>query len=187
VAHAVLDKLERAELVHRALPTSSNRPPIRVRTRSAPKLLPLDVGMALSDLGLPPETLRASDAMGLLDGRIAECFVGQQFLARPDCSAAPLHFWVRESSTAAAETDFLVHTGALLLPIEVKSGKAGSLKSLHQFLWRSKGHLGIRLNSAFPIDEPCEVRMPDGPLRFRLLSLPLYCAELLPSLRPDAG
>ena len=65
------------------------------------------------------------------------------------------------------------------MPVEVKSGKAGSLKSLHQFLLESGTHTGIHLNSSAPLDEPCKVATPSGPLEFQLLSRPLCCAELL--------
>ena len=34
-------------------------------------------------------------------------------------------------------------------------------------------------------DEQHEIAMPDGPLRYRLLSLPLYMAELVPTLELD--
>jgi hypothetical protein len=37
--------------------------------------------------------------------------------------------------------------------------------------------LGIRLHAGPFADERHEVRMPEGPLRYRLLSLPLYLAE----------
>jgi predicted AAA+ superfamily ATPase len=182
-AGAAIQKLEGAEIVRRVLPTSDVRPPLQERPRSAPKLLPLDIGMAATELGLVPEQVRSGDPVSLLDGRVAECLVGRMLLSPRTCGPVQPYFWVRESSSAAAETDFLVQAGGGLLPVEVKAGKAGSLKSLHQFLWRSRGTLGVRLNAAPPVDEACQVRMGDGLLGFRLLSFPLYCAELLPALR----
>ncbi|MFL6292906.1 MAG: ATP-binding protein, partial [Thermoanaerobaculia bacterium] len=53
-----LAKLEAAMLLHRALPTSSLALPLRERPRSAAKLLPLDVGLALHTMGAGFETAR---------------------------------------------------------------------------------------------------------------------------------
>ncbi len=178
-AKVALDRLEAAELIHRAVPTTSLSLPFRVKERAAPKLVSLDIGMALSRLGVGPETARTASLNSLLDGRVAECLVGQLLLASESCEPDSLHFWVRDRPTGAAETDYLLPTASGLLPVEVKSGKAGSLKSLQQFLLESGTHIGIRLNSAEPLDEPCRTATPSGPLEFQLLSRPLYLAELL--------
>lgn len=60
---------------------------------------------------------------------------------------------------------------------------AGSLKSLHQFLWRAGLSTGIRLHAGLWADERLQVRMPDGELAYRLLSLPVYLAALVNRLR----
>ncbi len=159
--------------------------PLRERARSAPKLLPLDVGLALYSLGsgfaalggrLPLDRL-------LLDGRIAEIFVGQQLLATAAGFPGDLFFWVSESANANAEIDYLVPIAGQPVPVEVKSSAAGALKSLHQFLWRAHLQTGIRLSSGPLADERLKVKMPDGELAYRLLSLPLYLAEHVPTLR----
>ncbi len=176
-----LGKLEAAMLVTRAWPTSSLRYPLRVRPRSAPKLLPLDVGLALHTMGLGPETSRSLPIDRLLDGRAAEIFVGQQLLAAKRRSG-DLHFWVSESSRGNAEVDFLLEGAEAPLPIEVKSGASGSLKSLHQFLWRSGLELGVRCHTGPFADQNLEVKMPDRSLRYRLFSVPLYLAEKILAL-----
>ena len=178
-----LDKLEGAGWIHRAAPTSSVDMPFRVKAKAAPKLIPLDVGVALTDFGLAPDTLNQFGIDRLVDGRFAECLVGQALLSTADCLAQDLFFWVRESSRAASELDFLVSTKkGGIVPVEVKSGKAGSLKSLHQFLWRAKRSVGIRVHAGPMRDETLSVQMPDGPLNYRLVSLPLYLAEHVPKL-----
>ncbi|MFC1706507.1 ATP-binding protein [Planctomycetota bacterium] len=175
---AALSKLEGALLVTLALPTSSFDPPFRVRPRSAPKLLPLDVGLALSALGLDSLQVRAQPLEQLLDGRVADMFVGQQLLASPCGGHEPLHFWVSESSKGRAEIDYLLAGGPSgSRAVEVKAGATGTLKSLHQFLWRSGQSLGVRLCSSRYSLEQHAVRMPSGSLTYRLLSLPLYLAE----------
>jgi len=67
-------------------------------------------------------------------------FVGQQLLPairRWGRSSEPL-FLVSESAHANAETDYLLPGPGFPVPVEVKSGASGSLKSLHQFLWRAR-------------------------------------------------
>ncbi len=68
------------------------------------------------------------------------------------------------------------------MPVEVKSAAAGSLKSLHQFLWRAGLATDIRLHAGRFADERLKVQMPEGELAYRLLSLPVYVAEKLPAL-----
>jgi predicted AAA+ superfamily ATPase len=177
-----LAKLEAALLIHRALPTSSLALPLREKPRSAAKLLPLDVGLALHTMGSGFETMPGLPLGQVLDGRIAEIFAGQQLLASAPGFPGEIFFWVSESANSNSEVDFLIPIGGRPVPVEVKSSAAGSLKSLHQFLWRAGLSTGIRLHTGLPADERLTVRMPDGELRYRLLSLPVYLAERLPSL-----
>src|SRR6185436_7949873 len=181
-----LAKLEAALLIHRVLPTSSLALPLRERTRSAAKLLPLDVGLALYTFGSGFETARALPLSQILDGRIAEIFAGQQLLASAPGFPGELFFWVSESSNNNAEVDYLMPIGGRPVPVEVKSAAAGSLKSLHQFLWRAGLSTGVRLHTGLFADEQLEVQMSDGTLAYRLLSLPVYLAEKLPDLELGA-
>ena len=173
-----LSKMESAHLLHRALPTSSLQIPPQVRPRSAPKLLPLDTALALTSMGFDTRDLERSPVETALGGRIAEMFVGQELLAASD-TPSNLFFWVSESSRANAEVDFLLPLGNELLPIEVKASAAGSLKSLHQFLWRSGQSKGFRLHDGETGTETLTVKMPSGELEYRLCSLPLWAASLL--------
>jgi uncharacterized protein len=174
-----LGKLESAMVVSRVLPTSSLRPPLEVRRRSAAKLLPLDVGLAFHAMGGNLLDTRDGDLGDLLDGRLAEIFVGQQLLASLTGYPGKLHFWVREATHSNAEVDYLVGSSGGVLPIEVKSAASGALRSLHQFLQRSGRETGVRLYTGPFLDERQRVRMPEGELDYRLLSLPLYLAEAL--------
>lgn len=173
-----LSLLERAMIVHVAWPTSDVSPPLQTRARAAPKLLPLDVGIALASIGVPLPELRGAPLDGLLDGRVAEIFVGQQVLARRMRDNPPLHFWVSEGA-GNAEIDYLVNGPTGILPVEVKSGSQGTLRSLHQFLRRSGSSVGVRLYSGPMREEDHEVELEARPLQYRLRSWPLYLAEML--------
>ncbi len=174
-----LGKLESALVVSRVLPTSSVRPPLQIRRRAAAKLLPLDVGLAFFAMGGRLLDARTVALDHLLDGRMAEIFVGQQLLGTLPGYPGKLYFWVREAAHSNAEVDYLLGDSGRLLPVEVKSAASGALRSLHQFLWRSGQEVGIRLYAGPFLDERHRVKMPDNELEYRLLSLPLYLAEAL--------
>ncbi len=64
-------------------------------------------------------------------GAWAEQFVGQQLLAN---ASNPLHYWARTNPNSSAEVDYIVEKNGEIIPIEVKSGTAGKLRSLHVLL-----------------------------------------------------
>lgn len=173
-----ISKLERACVASRVWPTSSLDLPLRRRPKSAPKLLPLDVGIATSTSGVSIDQARRLPLDDLLDGRLAEVFVGQELLTSRSI-ADDLFFWVRDTSRGNAEVDYLLECDDGVVPVEVKAGASGSLKSLHQFLWRSGRSVGLRFYSGPYADEHHQVRMPEGELSYRLLSFPHYLAGLV--------
>lgn len=173
-----ISKLEMACVVSRVWPTSSLDLPLRRRPKSAPKLLPLDVGIATSTAGVSIDQAHRLPLADLLDGRLAEILVGQELLTSRSF-ADDLFFWVRDTSRGNAEVDYLLESDGGVIPVEVKAGASGSLKSLHQFLWRSGQRVGLRFYSGSYADEQHRVRMADGELSYRLLSAPLYLAGLV--------
>ncbi len=69
----------------------------------------------------------------------------------------------------------MISQGREILPIEVKAGKTGTLKSLHLFLREKKRRLAIRLSTAPPsvVDATTSLHMGEK-VAFTLLTLPLY-------------
>jgi hypothetical protein len=69
-------------------------------------------------------------------GNIAEAFVGQEMLAYQQLRYPyELHYWERTERGSIAEIDYLtLNKDRKIVPIEVKAGKSGTLKSLHIFL-----------------------------------------------------
>jgi len=65
------------------------------------------------------------------------------------------------------------------VPVEVKSTASGWLKSLHRYLLEAPHSTGVRLQPAALADQRLTVKMPEGRLRYRLLSVPIYMAEWL--------
>lgn len=74
--------------------------------------------------------------------------------------------------------DYVISVGGVVVPVEVKAGKTGTLKSLHLFLREKKRDFGLRLNTDMPSLLEAETSVAGGESRpFRLLSLPLYLVE----------
>jgi hypothetical protein len=81
---------------------------------------------------------------------------------------------MREEKSSSAEIDFLLAIESRMVPIEVKAGKIGTLRSLKIFLEEKKIPIGVRISEA-PLS-----------LESYLLSIPLYMIEEIPRLVKEA-
>ena len=141
------------------------------------KVLFLDVGLLSTATGLNLlDYEKAEDVMLVNAGAVCEQFVGQHLLFSQVFYREPeLHYWVREKKTSSAEVDYVIARGASIVPIEVKAGKGGTLKSLHLFLRERRLSLGIRLNAEPPSLLDLKTALSHGRnVSYRLMSLPLY-------------
>ncbi len=86
-----------------------------------------------------------------------------------------LNYWAREKKSSSAEIDYVIGAKGYVIPIEVKSGKTGRLKSLHLFREEKQTQLGMRFNT----------QTPSYYREKSLLSLPLYLAESCRSICED--
>lgn len=112
---------------------------------------------------LDMELLFAEDLMLLDRGAIAEQFVGQELLAYQDPLDEPqLYYWSREKRSSTAEVDYVLNFDSSIIPIEVKAGKTGSLKSLHLLMKERKLPIGVRISTQ-------KLQMNDN-----ILSIPFY-------------
>ena len=135
------------------------------------KLLFLDVGLLQNSMGISRETFLSDNLIAVYKGLVAEQFAGQSFLAIQEHYKEPsLFYWHREKKGSSAEVDYVWQYGENILPIEIKSGKTGTLKSLRLFLSEKKAAMGVRF-SLYPLSYNDSV-----------LSIPLYAIEALPGL-----
>jgi predicted AAA+ superfamily ATPase len=135
------------------------------------KLNFLDIGLMQNSSGLQGRLSVEEDFMQINAGAVAEQFVGQELVAYSDkhqqCS---LYFWAREKKGSMAEVDYVINIGSDIIPVEVKSGKEGRLKSLRMFIEEKKSKIGIRFSQD-------KLSYYD-----KILSIPLYMVEPLPRL-----
>jgi predicted AAA+ superfamily ATPase len=152
------------------------------------KLLFLDVGLANAVLGLDwPSISGLSDENLVNQGAIAEQFVGQHLLdLSVNTLGRGLNYWLRESKESNAEVDFVCTFHGKIIPIEVKAGATGSLKSLHQFVGEKKVPLAIRLDTNLPSTQRVQTTIRTGNetriVSYDLISLPLYLVEKIPDV-----
>ena len=91
-----------------------------------------------------------------------------------------LVYWLREAKSANAEVDFVTASGSQVIPVEVKAGKSGALKSLQQFVLHKNASLCVRFDLNLPgiqdITHTARVAGGSTSVSYRLLSLPLCLA-----------
>jgi predicted AAA+ superfamily ATPase len=167
-----LEQLGWAGLVHKVLATSASGIPLQMHAKENRfKLLFLDGGLVNCANKLDIQTAWDMDLLQINAGTQAEQFVGQELLAYADPHvSAQLYYWERDKKGSMAEVDYVIQAGSRILPVEVKAGTTGSLKSLAQFLSEKKAPFGIRI-SQHPLS-----------LYEQALSVPLYLIAQLPRL-----
>ncbi len=108
-------------------------------------------------------------------GALAEQLTGQQILTlAPTWEAPQLYYWQREGSRSG-EIDYLVQAHGHIVPIELKSGAAGSMKSLHQFMFDKRLDLAVRCDANPPSIMDVALKTTRGdPVRYRLVCIPAY-------------
>jgi predicted AAA+ superfamily ATPase len=141
--------------------------------KKSPRLQVLDTGMVNFLAGIQKEVFSTPNLLDVYNGKIVEHIVSQELMAaNKDQLNKPL-FWVREKEGSSAELDFLVVVDGKGIPVEVKSGKTGKLKSLHQYIEMSDSPMAIRLYTGkFQIDK---LQTPSGK-SFTLLNMPYFLA-----------
>ena len=175
---ACLELLELAGVTHRIYHTAANGIPLGAEKKERDfKLLFLDVGMASTILGVRlNEIYLAENPMTVNKGALSEQFIGQHLLhARKPFITPEIYFWNRQKKNSTAEVDYIHSIGQNVIPVEVKSGKTGTLKSLHQFLMEKKSQLAVRFNADLPSIGKFTLLLPEsGEMEYQLISLPLY-------------
>jgi len=162
--------LEQSSLVKLIYPyTTYELPSLPVKTKK-PKLLMLDTGLLNYMAGVQEEYFGINNLNSIYKGIAMEHLVGQLLTANRKDSFLPLSFWVRDKRGSSAEMDYVISWKRQLIPLEVKAGSSGSLKSLMQFMHESSSNLAIRAyDGDFSIQE---INLDSGKM-FKLLNLPL--------------
>jgi uncharacterized protein len=140
-----LRSIEKALLCQLVFPlTDTQMPPLPDHKRK-PYLQVLDSGLMNFFNGWQSDMIGINDLQPLYKGRIVQHLVGQEIQTTQIHPEDKLHFWTREKTSSQAEVDFVIPHQGLLIPVEVKSGSTGHLKSLLSYMDSAPHAIAVRL------------------------------------------
>lgn len=110
------------------------------------KLLVLDTGLLQRMAQLDISRLMVSEDWEVVNkGAIAEQFAALEILkCYSPYTQTTLYFWQREARNSNAEVDYVLPYNNGILPLEIKAGVKGSMKSLYLFMEDKKIAYGVR-------------------------------------------
>lgn len=169
--------LNAAKIIQLIYPTTDMAPPIKPDLKKSPRLQFLDTGLINHTLGIQAQLLSMSDLSNAFKGAMIPHIITQELVSLNTITNNKPHFWVREKLQSSSEVDIVYPYGDKVIPIEVKSGATGTLRSLHFFM--------------DGVDHPYAIRMYAGEFKienlktlegkpFLLMNLPYFLGTQLP-------
>lgn len=162
-----LELLETAGIVTRVWQTNGAGIPLSSQINETYfKVIFLDIGLFHSISGIYAETARGNDFTAIYKGAVAEQFAGQELIvSQSPYTKARLFYWGRQVKNSTAEIDYLIEKEGQVIPVEIKSGSTGRMKSLHFFTENYQSPKALKISQApFAPDKP-------------IISLPFYAIE----------
>lgn len=152
---AALELLTDAGLIKPVVHTAANRVPLGAETNDKfVKYLFLDSGLLLRLLGLEytgglsemSRLILVGTASDLVNkGSLTEMVAGLEMLKySPPTQRHDLYYWQNLSRGSQAEVDYVIAKDMKVVPVEVKAGTSGSMKSMYQFMSDKQLDYGIR-------------------------------------------
>ena len=163
--------LDAAGLIRLLYPSTSINPPIQKDFKKSPRLLFLDVGIVNYIRKIQADLLLMSDISEAYKGALIPQLIYQELLSTNNLDIEKPVFWVRDKAQSSAEVDLILQYKDKIIPIEIKSGPTGSLKSLHQFINRTNHNYAVRIyGGKFSVQKQTT---PEGK-DYLLMNLPYY-------------
>ena len=169
--------LDEAKIIQLIYPTTDVEPPIKSDLKKSPRLQFLDTGLVNHALDIQAQMLGMQDLNTAFKGAVIPHLITQELISLNTINSKKPNFWVREKRQATSEVDLVISHKGKVIPIEIKSGSTGSLKSLHQFMERTNHPYAIRMYAGeFSIEK---TKTPDG-TPYILMNLPYYLGTKIP-------
>jgi len=163
--------LENARFLFLIYPTTEVEVPIKSDLKKSPRLQFLDTGLINYKSGIQAELLSMKDLSSFYKGYLIPHIITQEIISIINLSNTKPNFWVREKTQSSAEVDLVVQYKDKVIPVEIKSGSIGKLRSLHQFMERTNHNFAVRIyGGEFNIQK---VNTPNKK-EFLLMNLPYY-------------
>lgn len=164
-------QLEKAKILSLVYPTTALKPPLVPNYKKRPRIQFLDTGMLLYLNQQQTQVLLGATLQEQFKGGILNHVVWQEIKALSHSPLSRYVFWVREEGDANSEIDLMLSLGENLLPVEVKAGASGRLRSLFEFMDRTETRLAVRvLDNQFSTETLQTIKGKT----FQLVNLPLY-------------
>lgn len=171
-----LRALDLARVIRLIYPTTSVSIPLIVDYKKRPRLQFLDTGIWNHALGIQADLIQVKDLNEVHKGRIIQHLLAQEIESIFEDFNFQSHFWVRQEKDSSSEVDLVFPFKKYLIPIEVKSGSTGSLRSLHQFMDRCEHPFAVRFYAGpFKVEQSQTVKGTP----FTLINLPYYLGTQL--------
>jgi predicted AAA+ superfamily ATPase len=173
-----LSLLNKARLCHRVSGSAANGVPLAAEVKEKYfKEIFLDTGLSNAALGINYRKITNDlEILFINKGQIAEQVAGQLLRTIEPFYIEPnLYCWHRDEEGSNAEVDYVIQHGNTVVPIEVKAGRTGSLKSLHLFMGLKNLDTAVRINAQIPTKTRVETKDHTGKkIEYTLLSIPFY-------------
>jgi predicted AAA+ superfamily ATPase len=168
--------LDDAKIIQLIYPSTSVEPPLVADFRKSPRLQFLDTGILNHILGIQSELLSVENLNNSYKGALLPHIITQELISLQENHYQKPHFWVRQKKTSQAEVDLVYPFKGHIIPIEIKSGKAGKLRSLHQFMESAPHPYAVRMYGGnFSIER----HQTATGTPFYLMNLPYYLTTFL--------
>lgn len=163
--------LTSAKVIQLIYPTTSTDFPAIPDLKKSPRLQILDTGLVNHTLKIASDLILSEDLSESYKGSLLPHIITQEVISLQTFKSEFHNFWVREKSQSTSKIDLILNHKNILIPIEFKSGKTGSLRSLHEFIDRSIHPYGVRMyGGEFSI---IKSKTPKGK-EYYLMNLPYY-------------
>lgn len=198
-AKRALELLASSQLITVVRHSAANGIPLGAETKdSFRKAVLADVGLLHPLLGTPAGSTfpKEESLVSELRARLAEQLAGQQLRLLSDPHQdAELFYWQRGGGRPS-DVDYVIQCHSRIVPVEIKAGATGSMKSLHQFMFDKKLKLAVRVDRLPPGVSAVDLRTTKSdPVSYDLVSLPSYLlwnietvlADMLPSVGAEGA
>lgn len=173
----VFRMLDLARIIYLVYPATSSEMPQIPNTSRRPRMQFLDTGLLNYASGIQTELMKMEDLSAYFKSFIYQHIATQELISIESSHHYRPVFWVKENAKMTSEIDLTFNWNNFLIPIEVKSGAKGRLKSLHEFMISAPHKLSIRLlNNKFST-ESCITRTNN---EFTLINLPVFLTSKIP-------
>jgi len=152
--------LQEHGLIQLIYPTIHSYLPWEVANGRSPRVQLPDTGLVNYFTGIQEALADQKDISAIFNRQISLHIVAQELMHSVDTGetgetswtggtsvpgVSSLHFWVRGKTQSSAEVDFVIEYQGLMIPVEVKRGEPGRLRSLHQFVEVAPHPFAVRL------------------------------------------